>query len=154
MTDTSGQVVTFYSYKGGTGRSMALANVACLLAAIPPAHNGVLMVDWDLDAPGLHRYFFDRIDLPISKGSVSSTRRQELLDDYPGLIDILIELNSNSKTDQSPAGAENGPEAALSNINLDNYILNVRLPDSHQSPLHLLKAGRFNQHYSHRVTTF
>ncbi len=49
-----GRIVTFYSYKGGTGRSMALANVAWVLAS-----NGarVLVVDWDLEAPGLHRYF-------------------------------------------------------------------------------------------------
>lgn len=49
-----GQVVTFYSFKGGVGRTMALANVAWILAA-----NGkrVLVVDWDLESPGLHRYF-------------------------------------------------------------------------------------------------
>ena len=29
----SGKIVTFYSYKGGTGRSLALANVAWLLTA-------------------------------------------------------------------------------------------------------------------------
>ncbi|GIF98602.1 FxSxx-COOH system tetratricopeptide repeat protein [Catellatospora citrea] len=55
MTDNrDGQVVTFYSYKGGTGRTMALANVAWILAA-----NGkrVLVVDWDLESPGLHRFF-------------------------------------------------------------------------------------------------
>src|SRR5262245_43482733 len=47
-------IVTFYSYKGGVGRSMALANVAVLLA-----RRGlkVLAVDWDLEAPGLDRYF-------------------------------------------------------------------------------------------------
>ena len=49
-----GRVVTFYSYKGGTGRSMALANVAWILAA---AGERVLVIDWDLEAPGLHRYF-------------------------------------------------------------------------------------------------
>jgi MinD-like ATPase involved in chromosome partitioning or flagellar assembly len=49
-----GSVVTFYSYKGGVGRSMALANVAVLLA-----QQGVrvLAIDWDLEAPGLERYF-------------------------------------------------------------------------------------------------
>ncbi len=48
------RIVTFYSYKGGVGRSMALANVAVLLA-----RRGlkVLAVDWDLEAPGLERYF-------------------------------------------------------------------------------------------------
>jgi MinD-like ATPase involved in chromosome partitioning or flagellar assembly len=47
-------IVTFYSYKGGVGRTMALANVAVLLA-----QRGlrVLVVDWDLEAPGLERYF-------------------------------------------------------------------------------------------------
>ena len=57
MTDEpSGQVITFYSYKGGTGRSMALANVACVLAQRQNTGRGVLMVDW-IEAPGLHRYF-------------------------------------------------------------------------------------------------
>ena len=47
-------ILTFYSYKGGVGRTMALANIAILLA-----RKGlrVLIVDWDLEAPGLHRYF-------------------------------------------------------------------------------------------------
>ena len=47
-------IITFYSYKGGTGRSMALANVAWILAS---AGKRVLTIDWDLEAPGLHRYF-------------------------------------------------------------------------------------------------
>src|SRR5262249_10505735 len=48
------KIATFYSYKGGTGRSMALANVAWILAS---RGMKVLVVDWDLEAPGLHRYF-------------------------------------------------------------------------------------------------
>ena len=57
MTDARrplGRILTFYSYKGGTGRSMALANIAWILAS---AGRSVLMIDWDLEAPGLHRYF-------------------------------------------------------------------------------------------------
>ena len=58
-----GRIITFYSYKGGTGRSMALANIAFLLArglAGDPAQTAtrarrVLMIDWDLEAPGLER---------------------------------------------------------------------------------------------------
>lgn len=50
----SGQITTFYSYKGGTGRSLILANVAWILAS---SGKRVLTVDWDLEAPGLHRYF-------------------------------------------------------------------------------------------------
>ena len=47
-------IVTFYSYKGGVGRSMALANVAFELAR---QGKKILMVDWDLEAPGLEKYF-------------------------------------------------------------------------------------------------
>lgn len=56
---SSGQIITFYSYKGGTGRTMALANVAWILAS-----NGrrVLAVDWDLESPGLHKFFHPFLD--------------------------------------------------------------------------------------------
>ena len=44
------KVVTFYSYKGGVGRTLALANVGRLMAR---AGDRVLLVDFDLEAPGL-----------------------------------------------------------------------------------------------------
>ena len=44
------RVVTFYSYKGGVGRTQALVNVA---AALARAGKRVLLVDFDLEAPGL-----------------------------------------------------------------------------------------------------
>ena len=47
-------IYTFYSYKGGVGRSMALANIAVLFYKVGLK---VLMVDWDLEAPGLESYF-------------------------------------------------------------------------------------------------
>ncbi|MEU7477756.1 ATP/GTP-binding protein [Lentzea sp. NPDC042327] len=50
----TGTVITFYSYKGGVGRSFTLANTAVLLARWGYR---VLAVDWDLEAPGLHLYF-------------------------------------------------------------------------------------------------
>ena len=50
----NGQVITFYSYKGGTGRTMAMANVAWIIAS---SGKRVLVVDWDLESPGLHKFF-------------------------------------------------------------------------------------------------
>jgi hypothetical protein len=47
-------IVTFYSFKGGVGRSMALANVGEILA---DWGYRVVLCDWDLEAPGLERYF-------------------------------------------------------------------------------------------------
>lgn len=55
----NGRIITFYSYKGGTGRTMALANTAWILAA---GGKRVLAVDWDLEAPGLHRFFHPFLD--------------------------------------------------------------------------------------------
>jgi len=73
-------IVTFYSYKGGVGRSMALANIAVLLA-----RRGlkVLVVDWDLEAPGLERYFgyFE-----IAPGG-------------PGLLRMFMEADANRTAD-------------------------------------------------------
>jgi tetratricopeptide (TPR) repeat protein len=50
------RIVTFYSYKGGVGRTLALANVAVLLAK---RGKKILLMDWDIEAPGLDRYFKD-----------------------------------------------------------------------------------------------
>ncbi|WP_189255362.1 KGGVGR-motif variant AAA ATPase [Lentzea flava] len=58
--------MTFYSYKGGVGRSFCLANVAVQLARWG---NRVLCVDFDLDAPGLHEYFRPYVG-PIALGLV------------------------------------------------------------------------------------
>lgn len=59
----AGTVVTFYSFKGGVGRSFALANIAVLLARW--GHR-VLVIDWDLEAPGLHHYFGDLTSPPLA----------------------------------------------------------------------------------------
>ncbi|QNA85286.1 AAA family ATPase [Sphingomonas sp. So64.6b] len=45
--------ITFYSFKGGVGRTMALANVAAILTGMG---RRVLVVDFDLEAPGLPSY--------------------------------------------------------------------------------------------------
>jgi tetratricopeptide (TPR) repeat protein len=84
MTENrKGSVITFYSYKGGTGRTMALANVAWILAA-----NGyrVLAVDWDLEAPGLHRFFH-----PFLKPS--------LLRATPGLVNLIDDYRREALRD-------------------------------------------------------
>ncbi|MFF3457122.1 tetratricopeptide repeat protein [Streptomyces sp. NPDC002730] len=58
-----GQIVTFYSYKGGVGRSFALANTAVMLAQWGYR---VLCIDWDLEAPGLTYFFKDHMDPPMA----------------------------------------------------------------------------------------
>src|SRR5687767_3973408 len=48
-------VTTFYSFKGGVGRTQALVNVAFELAR---KGRRVLLVDFDLEAPGLDTFEF------------------------------------------------------------------------------------------------
>jgi tetratricopeptide (TPR) repeat protein/CO dehydrogenase nickel-insertion accessory protein CooC1 len=55
LSKSDRRLVTFYSYKGGVGRTMTLANVAFRLADAYALR--VIAVDWDLEAPGLHRFF-------------------------------------------------------------------------------------------------
>lgn len=76
------RIVTFYSYKGGVGRTFALANVAVLLAK---RGKRVLLMDWDLEAPGLHRYF--------KPFMANESFPQE------GLIHLLSKAAENSNTD-------------------------------------------------------
>jgi hypothetical protein len=76
---------TFYSFKGGVGRSMAMANVAWELA-----RRGlrVLAIDFDLEAPGLERYF----DVAVPDVQAS-----------PGVIDLIAafsrSLSGNDRMD-------------------------------------------------------
>ena len=46
-------IAVFYSFKGGVGRSMAVANVGDLLTR---SGLKVLMIDFDMEAPGLEQY--------------------------------------------------------------------------------------------------
>ncbi|WP_236794613.1 KGGVGR-motif variant AAA ATPase [Amycolatopsis sp. GM8] len=68
-----GSVVTFYSYKGGVGRSFTTANIAVLLARWGYR---VLCLDWDLEAPGLHEYFRPLLGAEPAAGVV------DLVDDF------------------------------------------------------------------------
>src|SRR5262245_10016954 len=76
-------ITTFYSYKGGVGRTLALANTAVLLAK---QGRKVLMVDMDLEAPGL-----DTFNLPRSV-----TRKQ-------GMVEYVSQyLNTGRAPDVRP----------------------------------------------------
>ena len=57
------RTVAFYSFKGGVGRTTAVAYVAWLLAQ---RGRKVLTVDMDLESPGLPAVFGSRVELPDS----------------------------------------------------------------------------------------
>ncbi|MDT3443544.1 MULTISPECIES: TIR domain-containing protein [unclassified Pseudofrankia] len=63
QTSDVGAITSFYSFKGGVGRTMVLAQLAWVLAS---QGCRVLVVDWDLEAPGLREYFYPNI--PTEEG--------------------------------------------------------------------------------------
>lgn len=79
-----GQILTFYSYKGGVGRSMGLVNVAALLSKW---RRKVLIVDWDLEAPGIESYFEKYANIP------------KIRQEKPGIIDLVHALAAGDEID-------------------------------------------------------
>lgn len=122
--------ITFYSYKGGVGRTQLLANVAVGLS-----NRGlkVVMIDMDLESPGLHNYFY----LPVP-GDRSRPLVSEDFLDRPGLIDLLTS-HWNSGDVAPDLTAHIGP---------------VEHPNRAAGELWLLQAGRFDSDYPHLVTNF
>ncbi|MGO9262131.1 MAG: MinD/ParA family protein [Bryobacteraceae bacterium] len=55
-------VITFYSFKGGVGRTMAMVNAATQLVK---SGRNVLLVDFDLEAPGLDAFPVLRPEVPV-----------------------------------------------------------------------------------------
>ena len=142
MVSVPGRVITFYSFKGGTGRTMALANVASSIAQ----RNGgkkVLAVDWDLEAPGLHRYF-----RPYVKVSDPDKRESEI-DDHPGLIELLTQAR-----DAAVLLPKNTERSEIRKAVFDPLDLSAYLMETDLSGLSLIKAGRFDTSYSSRINTF
>ena len=117
-----GRIVTFYSYKGGTGRTMALSNIGVLLAKWGYR---VLLVDWDIEAPGLQ--FFFRPFLPNNQSMSYS--------------DGIIELLRKHRTHE-----------LLSNRTLrwKDILFELRVPDA--KTLHLIAPHHRDEGYFHRVT--
>ncbi|MET3993740.1 MinD-like ATPase involved in chromosome partitioning or flagellar assembly [Bradyrhizobium sp. S3.9.2] len=133
MDNRAGKIITFYSYKGGTGRTMALANVGWILAS-----NGydVLLIDWDLEAPGLHRFL-----RPFLFDSE--------LTDTPGLIDFVWD---GVRVSMTPAGT--GSLAAPKFPSLDDYAVVLDHDFADGGSLSLIPAGQQDENYAQRVNTF
>lgn len=81
LTDSNG-VTAFYSFEANDTHSLALVNVAALIAK---RGRKVLIVDWDLEAPAVDKFY----RAPPSKSLVPASQ--------PGLVELL-----NSVADSSP----------------------------------------------------
>jgi tetratricopeptide (TPR) repeat protein len=125
-------VFTFYSFKGGVGRSMALANVAELLAR---RGLDVLMVDMDLEAPGLERFF---------EGEGGSTTASEV-ERRRGMIDLLTsykDLRDLPRFDEEETGSTETNPHGLVVEPLDAFVTLVSERSDKRGRLQLISAGR------------
>jgi hypothetical protein len=76
------KTAAFYSYKGGVGRSLFVANLSLFLARF--AAKKVLTVDLDLEAPGLHyKYQETGVDVPPIEAGLVDTLHDYLYADAP-----------------------------------------------------------------------
>jgi cellulose biosynthesis protein BcsQ len=128
------EVITFYSYKGGTGRTMAVANLAWIMAS-----NGlkVLAVDWDLESPGLHRYFHPFL------------RDKQLLS-TAGVIELVREYAAATMMPESVMG----PDVITNHAKILRYAVSLDWPFPNNGTVDFLAAGRQDRSYSRTVSTF
>ena len=129
--NSAGKVVTFYSFKGGTGRTMALANVAWILAS-----NGlkVLVLDWDLDSPGLHRYFHPFLD----PAKVAATQ---------GIIELITDYAWDATQ-----GGDRSAEWVRKRAQILPHAVSLTWEFPDGGMLDFVSAGRQNRDYSSAVT--
>lgn len=126
------KTITFYSYKGGVGRSLALANIATRLAEFGKR---VCLLDFDLEAPGLHYKFADSLGkqkIEIEKGIVdyihkfsNEGRLSGKISDYAyPFFNFSLSATTSVETILIPAGNTDSPEywKKLSSINWNNLL--------------------------------
>jgi MinD-like ATPase involved in chromosome partitioning or flagellar assembly len=89
------KVVTFYSFRGGVGRSLAVANVA--YAMVESGERRVLVVDFDLEAPGLSFMDFLQPEKPAPKGGVFEFAKSYQRGQSPNLADYISLVKDRAK---------------------------------------------------------
>ena len=116
-------VATFYSYKGGVGRTLALLNVAYEMA---DTGLKVLVVDFDLEAPAIHADRWKSRGAGIAAATAASS-------DHAGMVEYV---GTYLDTGQAPLVAD--------------YVVDAT-PDECAGEIGLMPAGRINDSYGDRL---
>jgi tetratricopeptide (TPR) repeat protein len=142
VNNRNGKVITFYSYKGGTGRSLLVANTALILAS---NNCRVLVVDWDLEAPGLHHYFRPFLTDPSLKSSL-------------GLIDMLTAYwdSLSDQVDEDKVDIQHERTKWIArHLDIYQYAVTLNLPDMEGvGDVVFVPAGRQTPAYASKVGNF
>jgi tetratricopeptide (TPR) repeat protein/Mrp family chromosome partitioning ATPase len=145
-------IYTFYSFKGGVGRSMALANVAELLYR---QGSKVLIIDFDLEAPGLEGYF----------NTPEAVHQPMDIVERCGVIDLLLsykEMRSLPQPKQSSKTESESPKTQKSFPHpvepISSFIIPIYEQNSASSSLSIIPAGKRKGEeftsYAQRVRSF
>jgi tetratricopeptide (TPR) repeat protein len=126
-----GEVTTFYSFESGTARSVALSNMAVLLAGRQNATVPVLMIDWDTESPGLHHFFDQR-------------------EPRPGVLEYFEACREHLALLAHGAAAHDDVRLAHQALEAIDWELYVERVDQSR-PLYLMRAGRFDDSYGERA---
>lgn len=126
-------IISFYSYKGGVGRTQLAANLAAYLCYYK--QRKVLIIDWDMEAPGVD--FFFNFDRTIVKHG--------LLDLFNEFVKTVRNKEKVEETDLPKIFQENGKS---------DYILNLVKNSNGEGKIDLIPAGNYNDNFVKKVTAF
>lgn len=121
--------VGFYSFKGGIGRTMSMANVACILAG---RGRRVLCIDLDLEAPGL---------------TYLAVKEQRAISRTPGFVDLIYDLLEMGS--KAPVADSSKPLAFLEYTHQLPIPRHARLFPGGE--LRIMPAGRMDDKYEDRL---
>ncbi|GGW44035.1 NTPase [Streptomyces lucensis JCM 4490] len=135
-TGRQAKIITFYSHKAGAGRTMALANIAWIMAN---QGKSVLTIDWDLDEPGLHLYYSKY--LPNRDLSTSD-----------GILDMFSSFAATATSQERHAEHLRGLHPL--HTDFKRYDVDVHFQFPNGGHLYYLGPGRRDGRYRHRLRDF
>ncbi|MGA5448553.1 FxSxx-COOH system tetratricopeptide repeat protein [Streptomyces umbrinus] len=130
------KIITFSSYKAGAGRTMALANIAWIMAS---QGKSVLTIDWDLEDPALHLYYSKY--LPNRDLSTSD-----------GILDMFSTFAATATSQER--GSEHLRELHPQHTDFKRYDVDVHYPFPNGGHLYYLGPGRQDGRYRDRLRAF
>ena len=130
--------VTFYSYKGGVGRSMAVLNVSALLAS---RGFRVLIIDFDLEAPGLSHLLSE-----VAKAKKGAGKNRV---PCAGVVELLADAKAKGK--DSDLFGKSFPKVAEAYTFY--YPIPPELKAHEEGRLYVMPAGKTDSTYSARLTS-
>lgn len=136
----AGAVTTFYAYEGGAARNAMLSVLAMQLAGHEPGAP-VLMIDWDLESPALHRYF------ELAAEDCRAAEEGAAAHVPSGLLEFFETCRARLRR---ASGAERGETLADRILDDIDWRAFVERADQRR-PLYLMRAGRFDEEYAERA---